>query len=328
MKVSVIIPVYGVEKYLNAFLNSLIRQDFQDCEFILINDCSPDNSDQIIKSYLSKDDRFIYLNKDVNEGEMNARQDGLLLAKGEYIINIDSDDYISNNFISSLYSHAKLYDLDMCISNVMLHNELTSKVYTHGKFFKRNLVFNKNTISSVLCLPYSTWCRLIKKSVFTKYNYSYLNGETNLTRIQFLKNIKCGLAGDAIYYYRQRSDSLSSFTNSKNKYKKNYSLTDIDKLYSLDLEIFNLEEMSEEFRIFRYTHTLKLIIISFIKTGSLSNYIQTENHLKKVYRIKRIHFLKFCLYFGKKDSLFTLFSLMKLSPLILLVYKLKSKWLS
>ena len=111
VKVSVIIPVYNSEKYLNKCLDSLVNQTLRDIEIIIVNDGSTDNSEKIIKSYLN-DSRINYFAQE-NQGQAAARNRALKLAKGEYISFVDSDDYVDENMFTVLYdmikkAHAKI----------------------------------------------------------------------------------------------------------------------------------------------------------------------------------------------------------------------------
>jgi len=323
MKVSVLVPVYGVEKYLPKFLDSLVNQTIKDCEFILVNDCSPDGCDEIIRRYIKNDSRFVYIDKLKNQGEMQARQDAFELAKGEYIINIDSDDYISEDFLKSMYDHAKLNDLDICMSNVMLYDDKSGSITPHGKQFDKDYVFDSYTIAKTLGLPYATWCRLVKRELLEAYSYSYLQGETNLTRLQYLPNVRSGLAKSAIHYYRQRGDSLSSLANSKNKYTNVYSDKKVSQVFESDSLIFGDTQISKVFSIFRYVHTLKLVLLSYINNGDVSKYYRTERALAKKYDVNLFSNFRCIMNFGKRDRIFALISLLGLSPIILLMYRLR-----
>jgi len=111
--VSVIIPVYNVELYLEKCLDSLINQTLKNIEIILINDCSTDNSEVIIQDYLKLDSRIVYLQQSTNQGQGFARNYGIKKAKGEYILFVDSDDYIKPDAAELLYNKAKSLDLDV-----------------------------------------------------------------------------------------------------------------------------------------------------------------------------------------------------------------------
>ena len=105
-KISVIVPIYNVEEYLEKCLDSLVNQTLKDIEIILINDGSPDNSEAIVKKYLKKYKEKIIYHKKENEGQGIARNYGIKLAKGEFISFVDSDDYIDLTMLEKLYNKA------------------------------------------------------------------------------------------------------------------------------------------------------------------------------------------------------------------------------
>ena len=113
-KISVIIPVYNVEKYLRECLNSVINQTMGDIEIICINDGSTDGSLDILKEYAEKDDRIIVINK-TNGWLSAARNSGLKIAKGEYIQFVDSDDSLELNACETAYKYALQYDADVVV---------------------------------------------------------------------------------------------------------------------------------------------------------------------------------------------------------------------
>ena len=98
IKVSVIIPVYNVEPYLKEALDSVINQTLREIEIICIDDCSTDNSYNILEEYAKKDNRIIIIKNEENLGVGISRNKGIRLSKGEYIGFVDGDDYIVNNY--------------------------------------------------------------------------------------------------------------------------------------------------------------------------------------------------------------------------------------
>ena len=115
MKVSVIVPVYNVEKYLDKCLDSLANQTLKDLEIIIVNDGSPDNSEDIIKKYTKKYKNFKYYKKE-NGGLSSARNYGIKYASGDYIAFLDSDDYVKSDMYEKMYEKAIKgnYDLVVC----------------------------------------------------------------------------------------------------------------------------------------------------------------------------------------------------------------------
>ena len=115
IKISIIIPVYNVEKYLKQCLDNIIKQIFTDFECICVNDGSTDSSLKILQEYASKDNRFKIINQE-NKGLAESRNIGLSVAIGDYVLFIDSDDFIDNNFCEVLYNDAKKYNCDVCFA--------------------------------------------------------------------------------------------------------------------------------------------------------------------------------------------------------------------
>ena len=110
-KISVIVPVYKVEAYLERCVNSIINQTYKNLEIILVNDGSPDASGKICDDYASKDKRIIVIHKK-NEGSSCARNAGLDRAKGDYIAFVDSDDHINPSMLKSMLNYAVDNKLD------------------------------------------------------------------------------------------------------------------------------------------------------------------------------------------------------------------------
>ncbi len=113
-KVSIIIPVYNTESYIDECLDSVLSQTLREMEIICVNDGSPDNSISILKDYAAKDSRIIIIDKE-NEGVGKARNDGMRVATGEFIAFMDSDDYYPNNdVLEKLYNAAKENNVKVC----------------------------------------------------------------------------------------------------------------------------------------------------------------------------------------------------------------------
>lgn len=141
-KISVIIPVYKVEKYLAECIVSVLAQDFTDFELILVNDGSPDRCDLICHQFADQDNRIVYIEQD-NTGVSVARNNGLKHAKGDYVYFMDSDDTISENFLSSFYNKAIETDADIVIlsKNEKILPELAVTM-TAGAFIKHKLLLD------------------------------------------------------------------------------------------------------------------------------------------------------------------------------------------
>lgn len=127
IKVSVIIPVFNTEKYINKCLSSLVNQTLDDIEIICVNDGSADNSLEIIEKIANNDARIKIINQE-HKKQGAARNAGLKIAEGEYIGFVDSDDWIDLNYYEMLYNTAKKYDADIALAtNVRIGNGKTKK---------------------------------------------------------------------------------------------------------------------------------------------------------------------------------------------------------
>ena len=123
MKISVIIPVYNVEEYIEQCVESVVNQTLKEIEIIIVNDGTQDNSMKKIERFLL-DDRIIVINKE-NRGISSARNCGLKIAKGEYIAFVDSDDFIDEMMLEKLYENSE--NKDIVISNVIEYNNVTGE---------------------------------------------------------------------------------------------------------------------------------------------------------------------------------------------------------
>lgn len=156
-KISIILPVYNIEKFLANALKSVVNQNLNDIEIICINDGSTDNSLEILKEFQQKDERIILINQE-NQGSGIARNNGMRIATGEYIGFLDADDYLYNrNVLSNLYNKAKSSNSNMCGGNFkIIHDdsyknttESDEKIKEKEKIYKdfTNFIFKEEKIA-------------------------------------------------------------------------------------------------------------------------------------------------------------------------------------
>lgn len=124
--ITVVVPVYNVEKYLGKCLNSLINQTYKNIEIILIDDGSTDNSGKICDQYKKKDSRIRVIHKQ-NGGLSDARNQGIEVAKGKYITFVDSDDYVELDYIEYLYNLIKKHNVNISFCKYIVHYEKKKK---------------------------------------------------------------------------------------------------------------------------------------------------------------------------------------------------------
>ena len=128
VKVSFILPVYNVEKYLRRCIDSLLGQTLKEIEIICVHDGSKDGSLKILQEYAGKYTHIHIIDKE-NEGAYRARVDGIKIAKGEYIGFVDPDDYVAETFAEKLYGKAKQSDSDIVCCGYERIEEITGKIY-------------------------------------------------------------------------------------------------------------------------------------------------------------------------------------------------------
>ena len=165
-KVSIIVPVYKAEKYLHRCIDSILSQSFTDWELILVDDGSPDSSGAICDEYAQKDARIQVIHK-VNGGVSNARQSGMDIAKGEYVIHADPDDWVETNMLEELYGKAKEEDADMVICDFIYE-------YAAGpKYHRQNIesLDSRSVLKQLLLQQLHGSCcnKLVKRVCYNKW---------------------------------------------------------------------------------------------------------------------------------------------------------------
>ena len=169
--VSVIIPIYNTEIYIKRCLDSVLSQTLQNIEIICVNDCSPDNSLDILKKY--NDRRMRVLNLPKNVGLGLARNEGIKIATGEYIYFLDSDDWIDNNYLEEMINNIKAQNADIII-NANYVNEYENqdkKEYSNFDFLTENKIYNSKIIQRFF--PPVVWARLYRTEYIKKNNFIF-----------------------------------------------------------------------------------------------------------------------------------------------------------
>ena len=217
-KISVIVPVYNVDNYLNKCLDSLVNQTYKNLEIIIVNDDSPDNSDRIIKSYKEKYNNIVYIKNKCNSGLSYSRNVGLKKSTGEYIGFVDSDDYIPLDYYENLYKTIEKEQADIVICDINLVYEATGIVSRNTVGTKDNLIidFVSNGLAASACN------KLFKKECISKYEFE--NGKINEDIAVIIPLIinsnKVVYNENTCYNYVQRNNSIQNSNFSKNVSKE------------------------------------------------------------------------------------------------------------
>ncbi len=226
-KISVIIPVFNVEKYLKQCLESVINQTIAELEIICVNDGSTDRSPQILKEFAQKDDRIKIINKE-NGGIASARNKGLEYATGEYIGFVDSDDWIEPHMYDTLHKNAKSNDCDMVMCSAHLFDEKNQSLLYNNPYFTLecfnenfdNIVFDHRSAASFFYyINVTPWNKIYKTSFLKENHITFPEGldfEDNPFFYEtFLKADKVSLVRDHLYFYR--INRIGSFITTGNR---------------------------------------------------------------------------------------------------------------
>lgn len=220
--ISIIIPVYNVEKFLDRCLESVTNQTYTDFECILVNDGSTDNSGNICDRWAKKDSRFKVIHQN-NQGVSIARNMGLDNAMGEYIVFIDSDDWVEQSYLSDLIINSTS---DIVISGTVVEKDDTC-LSINSPLSDKTFEFNDTAIEDIKHLIKSTlifgpYVKLYKSSIIKKHNIKfntyYDYGEDLLFVFEYLKYVNTiSTIINANYHYRQHSSNTLS-----KKYRHNF----------------------------------------------------------------------------------------------------------
>lgn len=227
-EISVIVPVYNTEKYLSRCLDSIIAQTFKNIEIIIVNDGSPDGSMAIINNYASKYNNIKVIEKE-NQGLAEARRSGINIATGDYIMHVDSDDWIPKNAIELLYNKCIEYDLDYARgASYIYFSEKYKPLYQHAD---PRLLIGKEFLyyATRIDIGLSSTALLCKRSIWLEdvFPPAHLNLPSEDYFISFKLAIhinRAGIFNDIpVYYYYQNPNSLTSI-GSLSRNQKNWAL--------------------------------------------------------------------------------------------------------
>lgn len=234
--ISAIIPVFEVKQSIDFFIDSLKVQTLEGLEFIFVDDCGKDGSMDAVKKFKEEDSRVIIINNEKNSGPGVSRNNGIAIAKGEYLSFLDPDDYISNNFYQSLYSEAQKDNKDI-IKGRRENNYISDDIP------RRKFLSNSEMISR-LNSGYPLYCAFLhghqtaiyKRSLFedglVRYGETYYSEDSLFLLRCCLKTNSISFVDDAIYYYNIHNSSITTANSTKRLNEELSSLKEQFKLIS------------------------------------------------------------------------------------------------
>ena len=299
-KVSIIVPIYNVEKYIRKCIESIIAQTYTNIEIILLDDGSPDNSGKICDEYKEKDNRIIVVHKN-NTGVSSTRNEGLKIASGEYITFIDADDYIETDMIEILYKALKEYEAEISICGTNDLNEnydlvkrskckqiiemnnkdalkelLNEKVFTcvcWGKLYRKylfeNIKFNEKTkIAEDLEVLYRILDSCKKVVYIPENKYNYILRKNSATKEKFNKDWirEIEISKEILDFIEKKYNNIYEYA------AKRYVRINMTCIYKILNSTCNLEDILN----------LRKNIKPYYKYYIKSKYVSNKNKIKLI----------------------------------------------
>ena len=277
IQVSVVVPIFNADKYLDKCITSILNQTFSDLELILVNDGSTDTSLNLCLKYQKKDSRVIVIDKQ-NEGSIATRRKGVEAAKSNYVMFVDADDWIDKKMIETLYIETINNNTDITVCNMykVLGNSNLIKRKNNSVYFKEDKLYDKEQIMGELIVaffhghpfPANLWGKLYKKDLILNsgkfLDRIYFLGDDLYYNLEiFLKTNSIKVINKPLYYYRVGGNT--------SKYMP-YFFDDMINGYEIQKEIIN--EYYEESIQYRYKG-ISIMLLNTFKTA-LTNLFDSD----------------------------------------------------
>lgn len=260
-KVSVIVPVYGVEMYIERCVRSLFEQTLDDIEFLFIDDCTPDKSIEILKSvleeYPKRKEQVIIHRMKQNSGQAKVREWGMRNATGEFLTHCDTDDWVENTMYEEMYQMAIKESADMVCSDFFIEKEDSSEVYPgyvdgdniHNFLLRRN--------KCVL------WNKIIKSELFRKKDFIFPLGNMGEDMAMILQILpfcnKIAYLSKAYYHYVCNIKSICHVKDSDSVIRKYLQLkSNVDLIIDIYSKMGLYSKYRQEFVSLKY-HVRKIL---------------------------------------------------------------------
>ena len=243
--ISIIIPVYNVDKYLVRALTSIVNQTLQNIEILCVDDCSTDNSLKILEDFSKKDTRIKIFKHDKNLGVSCTRNTALKHAKADYLMFLDPDDYVVSKFCEKMYETITKNDLDLvvCGVNVEIASDMT---YNRGYSNEKNYAnINTNWV----------WNKIFKKDLIIKHDIKFPEGLLGedayfCNCYKLVSNDNFSTINEKLYTYYVRKDSLMSAIDTPDN--------------NVMLDCFKIGDLTYNF--FKKHNSLNRVYISFFRS--------------------------------------------------------------
>ena len=290
--ISVIVPVYNAEKYLERCIDSILRQTFSDFELILVDDGSKDGSGRICEKYAGNDHRIRVIHQE-NKGQASARNRGVSNAVGEWIVFVDSDDMIHQQMLEYLYRAVISSNTKLAVCKAVEGKECPTDFYSNQEYQCSVVQADENRLlhwctdkdidAADKYVYWIVWGKLIHKSIMKSFPFEvgriYEDNAVVFKWLYTADNI--AVCNNDMYFY---------YVNKEGTTKGNYSIQKLDWLWAL-------EEQIKFYKKIRYYHLINAVGIRFIREAmreydNIQNYLQDKTESAKLRR-RIVRFL-FC----------------------------------
>lgn len=296
--ISIIIPVYNVEKYLNKCIESVVKQTFKNLEIILIDDGSTDSSGNICDEWKMKDERIIVIHKE-NGGVSSARNAGLDIAQGEYVGFVDSDDYIDNQMYEVLLKQTQKFNTELSFCNFFDVDEKGKKESSNMEY--KCILTKKEVMSGMFQNNnenFALWNKLVKREKLKniKFDENIKIYEDALFCFQMIENVNSiSFCKNNLYFYTDREGSTLMEENIKSKVTTLIAMEKINKILEKnDIQerfqqqcdyigrVYLYEEISKNQNNNINFSTYKDIAKKYLRDGLLKEKIGLKNKVKVI----------------------------------------------
>lgn len=286
--ISIIIPCYNAEQSLGKCLQSVVTQDYNHIEIIIIDDGSSDGSAKIYQEFQQKDNRIIIITQN-NSGVSKARNEGIKKANGEYICFVDSDDWVETNYCSTLYGMLHKENADIAIIEAE-YQDLQGKIVFQKPISNERIFDGKRALSLLLedkIIQSHPWGKLYKacylKNINFPENLKCFEDYSTLFKI-FDKAVTVVKSNDKLYHYIQHSESLSHNLSPETAYQFYIAIMEVFKFWQSTTKIKNQKKVT------RNIIKKLLMVLKRILRNTTEKDMQDE---KEIIRKSFVKFLKY-----------------------------------
>lgn len=307
-KVSVIVPVYKVEKYIEKCVRSLFGQTLDEIEYIFVNDCTPDASMEVLQNVLEeypvRKSQVKILNHTVNTGQSGARRDGMRMATGDFIIHCDADDWVELDMYEKMYRKAVDANVDSVTCDIVKEFGNSSQYLKYNSAFPDHKLMI-DCIAPIDVVHFSLCNRLVSKKIYEEYSIGTFSG-INIwedvgisTRIRYYSR-NCVVLNEPLYHYNRLNENSSIRVSSQRGVSQMCACAKKIELF------FNEEKSSFEYNQFVMFLKLvaKLPYLEYDQDMWCRTFPETRKYiyLLKAHSSKRKRILMYILAYGGKCS--------------------------